>query len=116
MSLRLRVVFRLLVSWGLPLVAVTLLGGSSGAWWAKLVGMASLPFLALALSVGAVWPTLILKRPTVWAGLAVAISLAVAFAVAGRVGLVFGAMMAVPAAALFVLLLKKLPLLEPAAT
>lgn len=96
-------------------MAVVLLGGSYGVWWAKLMGMASLPFLALALSVGAALPTPILKRPMVWAGCAVAISLAVAFAVVGRVGLTFGAMMAVPAATLFVLSLKKLPLLETTA-
>jgi hypothetical protein len=116
MSLRLKLVFRLLLSWGLPLLVLVLLGGSGGVWWAKLLGMASLPFLALALSVGAALPMLILKRPMVWAGFAVAISLTVAFVVAGRVGVAFGAMMAVPAAILFVLSLKKLPLLEPAAT
>ncbi len=115
MPLRLRLVFRLLVSWGLPLSAIVVLGRGEGLWWAKLLGLASLPFLALALLVGAALPRLILKRPMVWAGFALAISLAVAFAVVGQVGLKFGAMMALPTAAIFVLSLKTLPLLEPAA-
>lgn len=116
MPLRLKVVFRLLISWGLPLLVVVLLGGSGGMWWASLMGKVSFPFLALAVCVGAAFPTRILKRPTVWAGFAVAISLAGAFVVAGSVGLVFGAMIAVPAAALFVFSVRKLPLSGPAAT
>ena len=107
MGLRLTLALRLLGSLVFSLVGLSLLAGSlgeaeEGIWAVKLLGLASLPLVAVGVATAFVFPRSIRARPTLWAGGAVLLCMAAGFATAAVAGLVFAALIAVPAFLLFV--------------
>lgn len=107
MGLRQTLALRLLASWVLSLLGLSLFGMSigeagDGIWAVRLLTLASLPLIAFALAVTLIFPGSIRARPALWAGSAGLLSMAAGFAVAAVAGLMFAALIAVPAFLLFV--------------
>ena len=106
--MRLNVAGRVLASYTAVLVMLSFFGGE-GRWLAMLLAIASWPLLLLALFVSFTFASQIVRRPLLWASAAVLISFAAGYCVGDRVGLIFGGLVALPAAAVFVVSLRKWP-------
>ena len=107
MGMRRTLALRLLASWvlsllGLSLFAMSIGEASEGFWAVRLLSLSSFPFVVFALAATFIFPLSIRARPTLWAGGAGLLSMAAGFAVAAVAGLMFAALIAVPAFLLFV--------------
>jgi len=107
MGLRQTLALRVLASWAIPVLGLTLLvlgiPEFGEGWWALiLVGLVSLPIIVIVLVTALCFPRSVLAKPTSWAATAVLVSMAAGFMVAALAGLVFASMIAVTAFLLFV--------------
>lgn len=107
MGLRWTLALRLLASWVISLLALSLFAISigetgEGLWAVRLLSLASLPLITLGLGVTLVFPRAIRARPMLWGSGAVLLSTAAGFAVAEVAGLAFAGLVALPAFFLFV--------------
>ena len=107
MGLKSTLALRLIASWGLSLLVMSLFAigigeANEGFWAVRLLSLASLPLIALGLIVTFVFPHAFRARPMLWGSGALLLSMAVGFAVAKVAGLAFAALIAVPAFVLFV--------------
>ena len=121
MGLRWTLALRLLASWVLSLLVMSLFAigigeANEGFWAVRLLSLASLPLVAVGLGVTFVFPRAINTRPTLWGSGAVLLSMALGFAVAKVAGLAFAALIAVPALFLFAGSLKVWPGYDSPAT
>jgi hypothetical protein len=114
-KVRLLMVVRIGACYAAPLLALVVLGAQGAVWLATLLALVSLPLIAIACAVGFFFAPSIHRHPLPWAGAALAISLSSGFVVAGKAGLMLAGLVAVPATALFLLLLWRCPGRKPSA-
>lgn len=107
MSLKWTLAARLLASWLLAMLGMCAFAGSTGnlsegIWASWLLGLVSLPLVALALIVTFAFPRAIRSRPVLWGSIAVLLSVAAGYAVVSVAGAIFAALIAIPSVCLFV--------------
>ncbi len=85
---------------------------SEGLWLAEILGLVSVPLIVLAIGAAFTFPDQIIRRPLLWAGLAICVATGIGVLVAHRGGLL-ALVIALPAAALFVASLRIWPMAQP---